>query len=123
MMRKIISTVVAVLAIVSVTAVASQATEVFHGQVLSAGSGKISIQEFSGRIATFEVSAEAKITRNGKLARLEDLKNTDSATVTTNNRMTALTIEARSSIAETASLGASVAALGTYVGASIRAVS
>jgi hypothetical protein len=120
-MRQVISTMVAVLAIVSFTAFSSQATEVFHGQVLSAGSGRISIQEFTGRTATFEVPAEAKITRDGKLARLEDLKNTDSAKVTTDNRMMALTIEARSALAQAASPGVSVATVGTHLGTCISA--
>jgi hypothetical protein len=120
-MRRFISTMAAVLAMVAVAGFAGQLTEVFHGQVLSAGNGQITIQELTGRTATFQVPAEAKITRDGRMARLEDLKNTDTATVTVDNRMMVLTIEARSGLATAASSGGPDAAAGTYVGTCISA--
>jgi hypothetical protein len=97
-------------------------TESFQGQVLSAGNGKLTIQEQKDRTWTFTVAKDAKITRDGKEAKLEDLKNSDQATVTADNKMVATVIEARSGRAEAAVVGASAAAAGLHEGTFVSAV-
>ena len=45
-----------------------------EGMVVSAGAGQLVVSDMAGKEQTHRVDAEAKITVNGKPARLEDLK-------------------------------------------------
>lgn len=63
--------------------VPSLAAESKKGKIISAGNAKVTIQDLDGKSHTFAVTKDAKITRDGKAAKLEQLVKGDSATVTT----------------------------------------
>jgi len=69
------------------------------GKVVSCGSSKLTLQDLDGKSHTFEVSKNAKITRDGKAAKLEDIMKGDSVMVTTEkkeDKTVATAIEAKS---------------------------
>ena len=73
--------------------------DMFAGKVVVASSGKLTIVEKDGDNENFIISAETKITLNGKPARLEQIKSGDSVQITatgTADKMTASLVEARS---------------------------
>jgi hypothetical protein len=73
-----------------------RATEVFQGRVLAAGNQRITIEKQNTGLLIFQLASNASLTRDGKKVRLEELKKTDRATVTTDNRMLAIIVEVRS---------------------------
>lgn len=77
------------------------ASESRDGTVEKAGSGKITIKDKEGTSQTFEVDSGAKITLDGKTAKLDDLPAGSSATVTTEtkgNKTVAVMVVARSKL-------------------------
>jgi hypothetical protein len=62
------------------------AAEAVDGTVESAGSGKISIKDKSGKVHNFEVDDSAKITLDGKTAKLDEIGVGSSASVTTETK-------------------------------------
>lgn len=68
---------------VVVVLVPSLAAESKKGKILSAGNAKVTIQDLDGKSHTYAVAKDAKITRDGKAAKLEQLVKGDSADVTT----------------------------------------
>ena len=78
---------------------AAAVDEVHEGKVQAAGNGKISILDRDGNSEVFTVAADAKITFDGKPAKLEEVANGSKAKVTvttTGDKKTAVMIEAKS---------------------------
>ena len=76
----------------------ARADGVHKGKVLNAGEGKISILDQDDETETFAVAKDAKITRNGKAASLDDIEDGDMVKVTTkkvDGKETAVAIEAK----------------------------
>ncbi len=77
------------------------AAQSYDGTVESAGAGKIGIKDSNGTIHEFAVDAGAKITLDGKDAKLDAIQAGASATVVTevkDNQTVAVTIMARSKL-------------------------
>jgi hypothetical protein len=72
------------------------ATEVYKGRVANAAHDRITIERADHTTLIFELAVNASVTRNGARVKLEDLKTTDRVTVTTNNLMRAVLVDARS---------------------------
>ncbi|MBI3468459.1 MAG: hypothetical protein HY000_36115 [Planctomycetes bacterium] len=73
------------------------AVQVHEGKVVSAGNGKLTMTEGKSQ-HTYAVSSDAKITKDGKTAKLQDLKKGASVKVTTTlkaKKTVASRIEAR----------------------------
>ena len=80
------------------TSPAFAADEVHEGKVLLAKDGKITLQDKDGNSEVFTVAADAKITLDGKPAKLGDLANGNVAKVTVKtvgDKKTAIIIEAK----------------------------
>jgi hypothetical protein len=80
------------------TSTAVAADEVHSGKVLLAKDGKISIQDKDGNSEVFAVAGDAKITLDGKPAKLEEIANGNVANVTVKtvgDKKTAIVIEAK----------------------------
>jgi hypothetical protein len=84
-----------------------------NGKVLLAGDGQLTIKGSDGANKVFKVSTDAKIARDGKSAKLEDLKLGDEATVSADEKMVATAVKAKSAATES---DKSSAAAGTYRG-------
>jgi hypothetical protein len=77
------------------------AAEAMDGTVESAGSGKISIKDKSGKVHSFDVDDSAKITLDGKSVKLDEVGVGSSASVTTetkNSKTVATMIMAKSKL-------------------------
>jgi hypothetical protein len=96
---RIVAQVLALFALLFLATTVAQAAEAIDGTVESAGSGKISIKDKSGKVHSFEVDDSAKITLDGKNAKLDEVGVGSSASVTTetkNNKTVATMIIAKS---------------------------
>jgi hypothetical protein len=79
------------------TATASAKDKTHEGKVVKAGDGKLTMTLQDGKKQhTHDVAKNAKVTLDGKEAKLEDLKEGMSVTVTSNDTNMATVIEARS---------------------------
>ena len=72
------------------------ATEVFQGKITSVGKDMLSMEAPAGKKMTFFVAKEATILRDGKPAKLQELKADELATVTTDNKGVAVIVAVRS---------------------------
>src|SRR5258708_7475726 len=78
------------------TATATAKDKTHDGKIVKAGDGKLTMTLQDGKKQqTHDVANNAKITLDGKQAKLEDLKEGMSVTVTTNDTNVATVIEAR----------------------------
>jgi hypothetical protein len=90
---------VALTMLVLLVAPALVRADVFAGKVVVADAGKLTIIDKDGDNEDFIISADTKITLNGKPGRLDQLKGGDSVKVTatvSGDKMTASQVEARS---------------------------
>jgi hypothetical protein len=84
---------------VMVLADTAEAADMYAGKVVIAGQGELTIVEKNGDNETFVVPSDAKITLDGKPAKLADLEAGDVVRVTAetkNGKLTVQTIEAKS---------------------------
>ena|SRR5262245_39647811 len=89
--------VLGLMCMVAWTANAGDKDKTHEGKVVKAGDGKLTMTLKDGtKQHTHEVAKNAKITLDGKQAKLEDLKKDMAVTVTTNASNVATAIEARS---------------------------
>ena len=98
MLPRIMATGLVVLTLAWLLASTAFATSL-SGTVETAGSGSITIKDESGTMQKFAVDSSAKITLDGKMAKLDDLKTGTSATVETetkNDKTVAVMITGRS---------------------------
>jgi hypothetical protein len=108
---RIVAQVLALFAMLLLATTAAWAAEAIDGTVESAGSGKISIKDKSGKVHSFEVDDSAKITLDGKSAKLDEVGVGSSASVTTetkNNKTVATMIIAKSKLHPTEGRAASL---------------
>lgn len=96
MFSKSIAHASSAIAVVMLYVVPAMATDIIKGHVMDVGNEKITIQSVEGRTSTVPVNPDAKITRDGRLVKLDDVRTTDIATVTLDNHMKATVIEAKS---------------------------
>lgn len=83
----------------ALSSVAIAADEVHEGKVLLAKDGKITLQDKDGNSEVFAVAADAKITLDGKTAKLVEIASGNVAKVTVKtagDKKTATVIEAKS---------------------------
>ena len=79
--------VAALLAMAVASPVVRAADELHEGQIISVGEAKLTLlDKRDGDNDTFTVTAETKITRNGKPAKLSDVQLGDQAKVTATSR-------------------------------------
>jgi len=89
--------VLGLVCMVTWTATASDQDKTHEGIVVKAGDGKLTMTLAGGKNQhTHDVAKNAKITLDGKQAKLEELKEGMSVTVATNDSNVATAIEARS---------------------------
>lgn len=74
----------------------SALAEEYKGVVVSAGEGKLIVKGSDDKSKTFDIPAEAKITRDGKAAKLTDLKKSDVAIVSTDEKSKVTKVEVTS---------------------------
>jgi hypothetical protein len=86
----------AVLALASCAGLTARATEVVQGRVVTAGNHSITIERENRARLMFHLAANASVTKNGHPAKLEELTSADRATITTDNRLRAILVVARS---------------------------
>jgi len=101
MIPRIAAPTLTLVAVVLFAARPALAAEAIDGTVESAGSGKISIKDKSGKVHNVEVDDSAKITLDGKTAKLDEIGVGSSASVTTetkNNKTVATMIIAKSKL-------------------------
>jgi hypothetical protein len=99
MFPRLMANVLSLLILVWILTTVAFAANSISGTVEAAGSGSITIKDESGETHKFEVDASAKITLDGKTAKLDDLKKGTSATVETelkNDKTVAVMITGRS---------------------------
>lgn len=98
---RILAQALVLFCVLLVAAAAVRAAEAIDGTVESAGSGKISIKDKSGKVHSFDVDDSAKITLDGKSAKLDEVGVGSSASVTTetkSNKTVATMIIAKSKL-------------------------
>jgi hypothetical protein len=83
-----------ILALWSTVALAQAA--VYSGRLVSAAGGRLIIHEQSGQERAFTIARDATIVRDGQSAKLDDLKSADDVTVTLDEKMVAVAIDAKS---------------------------
>lgn len=96
----------AAVALLWLPATAALAADSVEGTIESLSDSRISIKDKDGKIHSFDVDSAAKITLDGKTAKLDTLGVGSTATVsseTKNNKSVAVTIDARSKMARTLS--------------------
>jgi hypothetical protein len=101
MKTRLIKMAIALFAVTWLAVAQTMAAEAVEGTIESAGSGKISIKDKNGTVRRFDVDSAAKITLDGKAAKLDALGVGSTASITTeskNNKTVAVMIEARSKL-------------------------
>src|SRR4051812_36742689 len=98
-MFRIFSALLIALTFTASSALAVAVDEVHEGKVIAAADSKITIQDKDGNSEVFAVAPDAKITFDGKPAKLQEIANGSVAKVTVKtagNKKTATMIEAKS---------------------------
>ena len=101
MIARTLAMTLAMVTLAWLAATCAMAAQSFNGTIEKAGAGKIQITDNAGTLHEFTVDASAKVTLDGKMIKLDDLKMGTAATVVTevkNNQTLAVMITARSKL-------------------------
>jgi hypothetical protein len=105
MTTRLCNSTLAFLALTWLLATPAIAAEIVEGTIESLTTSKIAIKDKAGKIHSFDVDSAAKITLDGKTVKLDTLGVGSTASVSTetkNNKTVAVTIDARSKMAQSA---------------------